>query len=126
MSCMSPQNLNRPQPFGQYPQQILLLKRNAALGRAEAGARQMQQNRASAPTHDRRIIPAQHTNHIVNRISAPKFFMPRRMRQADLRIVIGVRRIIAPAIIGRDGCNKHGPAWRCQTIRAIQHATQRQ
>ena len=86
----------------------------------------MQENRAPTTARHWHIIPAEHANHIVNRISAPKFFMPRRMGQADLHIVIGVAWIIAPAIIGRDGRHWHGRARRGHTIRAVEHAAERQ
>jgi hypothetical protein len=84
MSQASRHHLNRGQPFGQHAQQIPLLQRNAALSRAKIRPGRMQENRTPPPAHNRRIIPTQHTNHIVNRISAPKFFMPRRMRQFSL------------------------------------------
>jgi len=86
----------------------------------------MQENRAPTPAHHGHIIPAKHANHIINRISAPKFFMPCRMRQADLRVVISMAWIIAPAIIGRDGRNRHGSVQRRQAIGAIKQAPQGQ
>ena len=126
MPLASRQNLNRAEPICQHAQQIALFKCDAALGWGKSRPRQMQENRAPTPAHHGHIIPAEHANQIVNRISAPKFFMTRRMRQADLRVVIGMAWIITPAFIGRDGRRWHGRAWWGQAIRAVEQATERQ
>src|ERR1700710_521827 len=52
--------------------------------------------------------------------------MPRLERTADLSVIGGAARIIAPAILGAERLDRAGGARRRSTVRAIQNATQRQ
>lgn len=126
MPLVSAHHLNRNQAIRQHAQQIAAFKCDAAFGWGKARPRQMQENRTPAPACDRRIIPAKHANHVVNRIFPPQNFVPRRMGQADLRIVGGVARVIAPAIIRGEGRHRHGGVQRREAVRTIEQAPQRQ
>jgi len=96
-------DLERRQPRRQQPPQLALGQRHAAFGGRQAGARNMQEDGAAAAAPRRRIVPAQHADHVIDRILAPQPFVPRRMRQADRAVVVGMGGVVAPAILGRDG-----------------------
>ncbi len=86
----------------------------------------MQEDRAPAPALHRRVVPAEHRDHVVDRILAPQGFVPCRVRQADGLVVVAVGGVVAPGVLGRDGfAGQRGGRARA-AVGAPQHAAQRQ
>jgi hypothetical protein len=72
------------------------------------------------------IIPAQHTDDIVERIVAPQHLGAGVQRQVDLQIVVGMSRVVTPAIRRHQRLHRHDADRRLDPIRAEQYAPQGQ
>lgn len=66
-----------------------------------------------------RKIPVEDAGDVVDAVGAPQLFVAGGVGEADLLVVCGVGRIVAPAVIRGDGFNRHGAARGLAPVGAV-------
>jgi hypothetical protein len=89
---------------------------DAAGGWSEAGAGEVEEDRAAASLGATRIILVEHEGQIIKMIVAPHAVGAIGGGQAHRAIVTRARRVLAPALVAADGLQRHARGARSQTV----------
>jgi len=97
----------------QQQTQIPCAERDAAFGPSEVLPCDMNEDRAAAAANARAPVMIQNDHDVVETVVAPKPLGAGRIRVANAPVVVAVRRIVAPPVVGpdsADGKRRPGPA----------------
>ena len=107
--------------LGEQHHEIVALERDAAIGRREARAREVNEDGAPFPPHPRPVVVTEHKHEIVESVGALQALRASPRRQPYKSVIVAVGRIVAPAVLVADRTYRKPRARPGHAVGPVQH-----